>query len=100
MSTLQNTIRRLASAALVAAVLAAPSLAFACAVCFNRDDETQVAFRISTAVMTFLPFLLVGGLILWLRRRFRALAEEEKRRAAGSPSPTTGQSVGAQPSSS
>jgi hypothetical protein len=84
MSTSRNTIRCLVSALAAAAILAAPRLVFACPVCFTgRDDETQLAFRISTGVMTFLPFLLVGGLILWLRRRFRALAEEEERRAAG-----------------
>ncbi len=86
MSVLRRALVGFANALLAAAILVVPRLALACAVCFSgRDDETQLAFRISTGVMTFLPFLLVGGLILWLRRRFRAIAEEEERRAAGGP---------------
>jgi hypothetical protein len=85
MSNFQKAIGRLVSAVAVAGILAAPRLAVACAVCFSgRDDATQLAFRISTGAMTFLPFLLVGGLLWWLRSRFRAIAEEEERRAAAS----------------
>ena len=83
MSSYRKTIGCLVSAVTVAGILATPTIALACAVCFSgRDDATQLAFRISTGAMTFLPFLLVGGLLWWLRSRFRALAEEEERRAA------------------
>ena len=86
MSSYQKTIGCLVSAVTVAGILATPTIALACAVCFSgRDDETQLAFRISTGAMTFLPFLLVGGLLWWLRSRFRALAEEEERRSADDP---------------
>ena len=73
----------LVSTVVATAILAAPKMALACAVCFSgRDDETQLAFRIATGGMTLLPFLLVGGLLLWLRKRFREVAEEADRRSA------------------
>lgn len=81
-NTISGTLSGLPCALTAAAVLAAPRIATACAVCISgRDDETQLAFRISTGAMTLLPFLLVGGLLWWLRRRFRALAEEQERLA-------------------
>ena len=83
MSFLRKVLVGFANALVATAILATPRLALACAVCFSgRDDETQLAFRISTGVMTLLPFGLVGGLLLWLRSRYRAIAEEEERVAA------------------
>ena len=83
MSVLRKALVGFANALVAVAILAAPRTALACAVCFSgRDDETQLAFRISTGVMTLLPFVLVGGLLLWLRRRYRAIADEEERVAA------------------
>jgi hypothetical protein len=79
-----GSCRLLASTAVATAILAAPRMALACAVCFSgRDDETQLAFRIATGGMTLMPFLLVGGLLLWLRKRFREIADEEDRLSAG-----------------
>ena len=81
----KGALKGLASSLAGLAVLALPSIAFACAVCqTGRDDETQIAFRVSTGLMTLLPFVLVGGLLLWLRKRFREVAEEEARLAAQS----------------
>ena len=51
-------------------LLLAPRLSEACAVCSaGREDETRTAFIVSTAGMTLLPLVLVGGLIWWIRRR-------------------------------
>ncbi len=88
MSFRRKALVRFANVLVAVAILAAPRLALACAVCFSgRDDETQLAFRISTAVMTFLPFVLVGGLLLWLRKRYRAIADEEERVSAQGATP-------------
>lgn len=84
--TLEPALRFLARAlpAGTAALLAlAPRAAEACAVCFSgRTDETRIAFIASTAAMTLLPLGLVGGGVLWLRRRLRAdELEQEAHRA-------------------
>jgi ABC-type spermidine/putrescine transport system permease subunit II len=55
----------------IAVFLALPSIAEACAVCFQaRTDDTRIAFIVSTAAMTFLPLVVVGGLAWWVRRKF------------------------------
>jgi uncharacterized iron-regulated membrane protein len=63
----------------VAAALAlAPHVALACSACMSgRDDGTRNAFLATTGLLTVLPFILVGGLVWWLRRRARALEAEE-----------------------
>ena len=54
-----------------------PRLATACSVCSaGRDEENRIAFIITTAFMTLLPLLLIGGLAFWLWGRFRALDEQ------------------------
>jgi hypothetical protein len=71
---------RFALALLVStAVLLAPQLAAACAVCFTgRADETRVAFIVTTGFLTALPILLVGTLVWWLCRRARQIREENE----------------------
>ena len=60
----------LAAMALVL-VLFVPGVAEACAVCFQaKSDAARVAFIFSTAAMTFLPLLVVGGVAWWVRRQF------------------------------
>jgi hypothetical protein len=67
----------LAAAALVLPAL--PRAAEACAVCMSgRDDDTQRAFLFGTLLLSSLPFVLIGGLALWIRRRARAQAEVER----------------------
>jgi predicted cobalt transporter CbtA len=49
----------------------------ACSVCAGSDpEEVRSAFIVTTAFMTFFPLLMIGGVIYWLRRRFRQLASE------------------------
>jgi hypothetical protein len=64
------------NAAALAAFLAPalPRAAEACAVCMSgRADDTQRAFLLGTLLLSSLPFFLIGGLILWIRRRAREL---------------------------
>ena len=72
-----------AAAALVAAVAPLlPRAAEACAVCMSgREDETKNAFLLGTLLLSALPFALVGGLVLWVRRRGRELAVRDELRA-------------------
>ncbi|MCP4806250.1 MAG: hypothetical protein GY913_05635 [Proteobacteria bacterium] len=61
---------RLAGWLVLAGMALMPTLALACPTCAaNSDDATsQVGFVISTTVMLFTTFGMVGGLVLWLRR--------------------------------
>lgn len=70
----------------VAVLVAAPRLAEACYVCSSgRDDETRAAFLLTTVFLSVLPLAIVGGGVLWLRRRFRQL-ERQTAAAAADPS--------------
>jgi len=64
-------------------ILLVPGIAQACAVCFSgRSDETRVAFIATTAFLTFLPILLIVGVVWWFRRRVLAMEAEERMIAA------------------
>lgn len=68
--------RWLASLSLL--LLAMPGIAEACAVCMGgQEDASRVAFVVTTALLTLLPLGLLGGALLFLRRRFRALSLSE-----------------------
>lgn len=71
--------RLLRAAPLAALVVACtPAVAAACSVCMSgREDENQLAFRLTTALLTFLPLGLIGGIVLYLRSRVRELARRE-----------------------
>lgn len=74
----ERGLRGLAAGVLVLlGLLAAPSPALACPVCFNPTEETRLAFLHTTIALTLLPLILVGGAGLWLRRRARRMEEEE-----------------------
>ena len=77
-------VRVFSTVALASVVTLAPKLAFACAVCMSgRDDETRLAFEIATAFMTVTPLLMVGGVLLWLRRRFKELEARHEAARSG-----------------
>jgi len=64
----------------------APKLAQACAVCMTgREDDTTIAFELSTAFLTVTPLLMLGCVLWRLRKRLREL--EEVHEAARSESP-------------
>jgi hypothetical protein len=76
---------RLLAMALAAALLAAPGVAEACAVCFSATEENRMAFLVTTGLLTVLPLAILGGIGLWLRRHLREMERhhDAARRAAG-----------------
>ncbi len=54
--------------------LLAPRVSEACAVCSFRDDGSQRGFLLGTLLMTTLPFLVIGSILLVVRRRLRNAA--------------------------
>jgi len=51
-----------------------PTTARACAVCFSANDANRTAFLLTTLFLSTLPLALIGGFLLWLRRRARQRA--------------------------
>ncbi|HTY17227.1 MAG TPA: hypothetical protein VMH82_05795 [Myxococcota bacterium] len=77
---MSRSLRQLAVGLAPALLLAAPRAATACAVCFGgQSDLSRKAFFGTTMLLTLLPFVLIGGLIWWVRRRARQLEEEARR---------------------
>ena len=71
-----SALRRALFSVLAVALVAAPSAASACAVCMSgREDETRVAFLVTTVFMSVLPLAVIGGLVWWLVRRARSQAD-------------------------
>jgi hypothetical protein len=66
--------RQAASCATIALIVQAPRVAAACAVCSaGREDETRLAFLLTTILLSVLPPLAVGGTVWWIARRARTL---------------------------
>jgi len=55
------------------------NLALACPVCFIASEETRGAYIGTTVLMSLLPLAMAGGLVLWLRRRFREAEDAASR---------------------
>jgi cbb3-type cytochrome oxidase subunit 3 len=52
----------------------APRVAEACPVCMAATEEdTRLAFILTTVFLSALPLSFVGGLVWWLRRRAREI---------------------------
>jgi hypothetical protein len=58
---------RIAAWSIATALLLAPRVSEACAVCSSRDDGSQRGFLIGTLIMTLLPFLVIGSILLVVR---------------------------------
>ena len=70
---------RLTVPILALALLAAfPDALLACPVCFDRDDESRIAFLATAGLLTFLPLGMVLGTGLWLRKRSRELDSQDE----------------------
>jgi hypothetical protein len=70
------SLRASAAALVVVGVVVSPRLARACAVCMSgREDDVQFAFIATTALLSALPLIFVGGVVWWLRRRLREMEE-------------------------
>jgi hypothetical protein len=78
-------IRSLPASLIVTIALLAPRVSEACAVCSFRDDGTQRGFMIGTVIMTTLPFLVIGSILFFVRRRMRSAAPPLSR-SSSSPS--------------
>ena len=62
-------------------VLALPSIARACPVCFSTENDAyRFAYLVTGIFMTLLPFGVVGGLVLWVWRRAEAAEIALRRR--------------------
>ncbi len=57
------------SGVLLLALLLAPQLGQACAVCLSSSDENRLAFSVTTVFLTALPLVMVGSFVFWLRQR-------------------------------
>ena len=54
------------------AVVWSPRIGWACSVCTaGRDEANRVAFIATTAFLTILPLLMIGGVVWWLSKRVR-----------------------------
>ena len=62
-----------------------PEWVSACPVCAPGADENRVAFIATTAFMTAMPLLMVGGFVVWLLRRSREVERAERAAAASPP---------------
>lgn len=83
--TVRSRLRSLGSVLALGFFIVVPRLTEACSVCSaGREDETRTAFIVTTAGMTALPFVLVGGMVWYVRRRF---IEAEKRSAGSDSAP-------------
>ena len=52
-----------------------PASAFACPFCYGASDpRTLHAFYVSTAALTLMPLLLIGGFALWISRAYAKAA--------------------------
>ncbi|MDH3622880.1 MAG: hypothetical protein OES69_16195 [Myxococcales bacterium] len=55
------------------AVGSVADLARACPSCASPLEENRQAFVDTTILLTFLPLIMIGGFIWWLRRKARQL---------------------------
>lgn len=70
--------------------LATPKLAVACAVCGGGTADNRIEFILTTAFLTFLPLLLIGGVVYGLRRRYLQVVQRD----VSSDLPVSGTSLG------
>jgi len=78
------------AAAILAVLLAlAPELAHACAVCGAGvdDDQSRVAYLLTTVSLSALPLALFGGFFLYLRAKHRRQATTHGAAGRGAPEP-------------
>ena len=74
--TLQTVVHE--DESLGAALNGAPGLSEACPVCNSaKNEESRIAFLVTTAFLSLLPLGLVAGVLLWMRSSFRAASKTE-----------------------
>jgi len=70
-------MRRAALRALPLLIASLPSVALACPVCFSANEQNRLAFLGTTVFMTVLPLTMIGGVVYWLREKYRDEAPGE-----------------------
>ncbi len=76
-------MRALLAALAAVLIVATPQIADACAVCLaGSGGGTSRAFALGTLLLSVMPLLMFGGIVLYLRRRMKAIAREESERRA------------------
>jgi len=76
-SRLLRAARRLAAALPAVALLLAPALAGACAVCGGGNPANRFTFFMSTIALSVLPLGMFAAGFLWLRSKLGDRAREE-----------------------
>jgi hypothetical protein len=77
----RGALRRPAFLAGIAAVLAAPRPAAACAMCVAAAvDKASGSLLAGSLLLSILPLAMLGGMILWIRRRVRQIDAAEAAR--------------------
>jgi hypothetical protein len=62
-----------------------PASVFACPFCYGASDpRTLHAFYISTAALTLMPLLLIGGFVFWISRAYAANAATRRHKPGAS----------------
>jgi len=64
-------LRRGAAIALLLGMGSVADDAVGCSVCFSALEKTREAYYLTTVLLGILPFLMLGGFGLWLRRATR-----------------------------
>lgn len=78
---LTRRARALAAPLIVLGLVWAPSVSQACSQCLaTRTRANQIAFIATTVFLSVMPLLVVGGIVLWLRKKIREAAAAEPRR--------------------
>ena len=44
---------------------------YACAVCAVANEKTRYAYYATTALLTFLPLLIIGGVVFYIAKKSR-----------------------------
>jgi hypothetical protein len=64
--------------AIVLLIMVAPRLAHACPMCFNGNNQNQMAFLYGSLMLMFVPTITIGSLLYWAWRRAHAHAVEQE----------------------
>ncbi len=62
---------RIGKAVALAAAAFLASSAEACSVCAVGKEEARVAYYATTAILSFLPLIMIGGMVYYLFKRNR-----------------------------
>ena len=71
-----------AAGAAVLGVIAGAPISEACPYCASAASASNSGYLIATVTLGIMPFALLGGLVLWLRRHERASSASARTRPA------------------